>query len=606
MKSVSFDKIKLGGFWKNRFEINRTQTIPTVYNRFCDTGRFKAFECSWKEGEPFKPHFFWDSDVAKWLEGAAYSITLHPDAELEKIIDGVVDLIEKNQDENGYFNIYFTVVEPEKRFMNRDWHELYCAGHLIEAAVAYYKATGKDKFLKLMCKYADCIEKVFIIDNSAEFATPGHEEIELALVKLYHCTGNCKYLEMSRHFVEKRGNNSKEPENRDYWQANAPVRELNTADGHSVRAAYLFCAMADLAYEYNDETMLEACRTLFKNITEKRMYITGGIGSTACGERFTEDYDLPNDLAYSETCASIALALFARRMSLAEPDSKYADAAETAIYNCVLGGVSLNGKAFFYVNPLEINMNRFRKRNKWYGRNDRLLTQRVEVFDCSCCPPNIVRFIASIGDFLYTYDENTVYAHHYFESKAEFDNISIIQNTEYPNEGDIKFTVKGMNGKRLAVRIPSWCDYFTVNGKSFGGEIKKGYAYIDITSDEQFIELYLDMETRLVSANPEVEADAGRVAVCRGPLVYCAEQRDNGNLPLNNLSVDTNYEAEIKFSHEFNSYTVSVNGFEDIPSDKLYSTYDPTASNEIRLHFIPYYAYANRGESDMLIWFRIK
>lgn len=611
MKSVSFDKITAGGFWKNRIDINRTSTIPMVYNRFCDTGRFDAFKCDWKEGDPDKPHFFWDSDVAKWLEGAAYSITLTPDKELEKIIDDVVDLIEKNQGEDGYFNIYFTVIEPGKRFSNRDCHELYCAGHLTEAAVAYYNATGKDKFLKLMRKYIDYIYQVFYVEDSAAFSTPGHEEIELALIKLYDCTGEKKYLDLCAHFINTRGTSDKDsgiPDwaNQSYFQSDEPVRDFVRAKGHSVRACYLYSGMADLAAKTGDKELLEACRRVFDNIAEKQMYITGGIGATNQGEAFTEDYLLPNDLAYSETCASIALAMFARRMSAIEPDSKYDDAAEAAIYNCILSGVSLDGKSFFYVNPLEINIKKFNQYKKWYKSSQSLLTQRIEVFGCSCCPPNIVRFIPSIGDYLYTYDDSTVYVHHYIESEAEFDGISVVQKTEYPNEGDIEFTVKGLSGKKLALRIPGWCDYFTVNGKQFGGEIRNGYAFVNIAEDEQNIKLYLDMEPKLVSANPEIEADAGKVAVCRGPIVYCAEEIDNGNVPLSILSIDSNFEPEIKFNHDFNTYVIEVNGFEDAPSDKLYFTYDPSAVTERKLRFIPYYAFANRGESDMQIWFRIR
>lgn len=611
MKYVPFNKIKLGGFWQERFLINQRSTIPSVYERFSETGRFKAFECSWKEGDPLKPHFFWDSDVAKWLEGAAYTIAVSPDAELEKKIDEIVDLIEKNQGEDGYFNTYYTVVEPENRFTNRDRHELYCAGHLTEAAVAYYYATGKDKFLRLMRKYIDYIYQVFYVESSASFLTPGHEEIELALIKLYDCTGEKKYLDLCAYFINTRGTSDKDDITVNdfgslYYQSDEPVRDFTRAKGHSVRACYLYSGMADLAAKTGDKELLDACKRVFDSIAEKQMYITGGIGATNQGEAFTEDYLLPNELAYSETCAAIALAMFARRMSAIEPNSKYDDAAEAAIYNCVLSGVSLNGKAFFYVNPLEINIKKFNQYKKWYKTTQSLLTQRVEVFDCSCCPPNIARFIPSIGDYIYTYNDSTVYIHHYIESESEFDGVSITQKTEYPNEGDIKLSIKGLAGDSVALRIPDWCDYFTINGKPFNGEMKNGYAYVNIENDEQDIALYLDMEPRLVSANPDVEANVGRAAVCRGPIVYCAEEIDNGNVPLNNLSIDSSFETEIKFNHDFNSYVVEVNGFEDSPSEKLYSTYNPNAVSERRLHFIPYYAFANRGETDMLIWFRIR
>lgn len=608
MKAVSFDKITLGGFWKKRFDINKSATIPMVYDRFSDTGRFDAFKFEWKDGDPNRPHIFWDSDIAKWMEAVAYTIHQCPDNELEAVVDGIVDLIEKNRDENGYFNIYFTVCEPDNRFVNRMAHELYCAGHLTEAAIAYYKATGKDKFLRLMCDYMDHIEKVFIVEDSAEFSTPGHEEIELALVKLYDCTGNEKYLKMSSHFVETRGTSKKDVDspyyiNHAYDQSHKPVREQEVATGHSVRATYLYCAMADLALRMNDKSLFDACRRLFLSIAQKQMYVTGGIGSTHYGERFTEDYDLPNDVAYSETCASIGLALFARRMSLIDPDSIYADVAETAIYNCALAGVSLNGKAFFYINPLEINMERSRKNKEYYeykgsGFNT---VQRLEVFDCSCCPPNIARMIASIGDFLYTYNDDTVFVHHYFESDAEFEGIKITQNTEYPHNGAVRLTVKGMAGKTLAVRIPGWAQNCAV---ADAYKTEKGYAYIAIDCNEKVINLDFAMECRLVAANPAVEADVGRVALCRGPLVYCAEKIDNGTA-LNNLSISEKLNAEISFNEEMQAYTVEADGFEDAATDALYRTY----RNDLvprRIKLIPYFAFANRGASDMLVWLRIK
>lgn len=610
VKAVTFDKVNLGGFWKNRFDINKKATIPTVYDRFSDTGRFDAFKFEWKEGDPKQPHIFWDSDIAKWIEAVAYAITKCPDKELEAVVDGVVDLIEKNQDENGYFNIYFTVCEPENRFTNRMAHELYCAGHLTEAAIAYYNATGKDKFLKLMQKYLDHIETVFIKEDSAQFSTPGHEEIELALVKLYDLTGNKKYLEMSRHFVDTRGTSKKDEESpyyisHAYDQSHMPVREMTDATGHSVRAVYLYSAMADLALRLNDKALFDACRRLFESIAYRQMYITGGIGSTSYGERFTEDYDLPNDVAYSETCASIGLALFARRMSLLDPDSLYADIAETAIYNCALAGVSLDGKAFFYVNPLEINLERARKNKEHYQQNKCgfAITQRIEVFDCSCCPPNIARFIASIGDFLYTFNNNTVYVHHYMDSQAEFDGIKIRQSTKYPNNGKIKISVDGMGGRKLALRIPAWCENFTVNGKKFEGESKKGYIFVDV-SDEEEITLDLEMKCRLAAANPAVEADIGRVALCRGPIVYCAERIDNGTA-LNNLSVSADLNAEIEFDETMQAYKIETDGFEDGTFEGLYRTYTPDFKPR-RIKFIPYFAFANRGESDMLIWMRVK
>lgn len=608
MKKVSFSDITAGGFWQNRMNVNREFTLPNIYDRFKETGRFDAFKCEWREGDPLKPHFFWDSDVAKWIEAAAYSLSLTPDKKLEKTIDDLIDLIEKNQTDDGYFNIYFTVVEPGKRFTIRDYHELYCAGHLIEAAIAYCEATGKAKMLNLMKKYSDLIYRVFYVEHSAAFDTPGHEEIELALIKLYEYTGEEKYLTLSGYFIETRGNSRKDFAATNwydcsYYQADRPVRDFSVATGHCVRAVYLYSAMADYAGIKNDTRLLNACERVFDNIYYKQMYVTGGIGSTAKGEAFTEDYVLPNDLAYSETCASIGLALFARRMSAVMPNSKYADCAEIAIYNCALAGVSLDGTSFFYVNPLEININKHRLAHEYYGRNDTLLTQRVRVFDCSCCPPNIARFVASIGDFLYNHNENTVYVHHFMQSEAEFDGISIKQDTDYPNDGRVKFTVSGMKGKRLAVRIPGWCNNPKENGEE-PETVCDGYAYTEIERDNQTLEFNFEMSVQLISANPQAECDAGRVCVCRGPLVYCAESVFNDGINLNNLSLRTELRAQTQYSEKLNANILTADAYEDAQTDLLYRAYNPDDKKKRRIKLLPYFAYANNGESNMIIWFR--
>lgn len=610
MKQITFDKVKLGGFWKSRNDINKSATISTIYDRFSDTGRFDSLKCEWQEGMPHKPHIFWDSDVAKWIEAAAYSIQMEPDKDLEAKIDEAVDNLAAHQWEDGYINTYYTVVEPANRFTNRDNHELYCAGHLLEAAVAYYNATGKDKLLNIMKKYIDYIEKRFIIEDSALFNTPGHEEIELALIKLYNLTHEKKYLDMCKHFIDKRGTTEKDDKQKrnwighDYDQTHLPVRQQREAVGHSVRALYLYCGMADLALETGDKELFDACDALFDSAVFRRMYITGGVGATAHGERFADDFILPNDVAYAETCASIALAFFARRMSNIEPDSKYADAAEITIYNNSLAGVSLDGHSFFYVNPLEINLDRHNASKKFFESRANLLTQRIEVFDCSCCPPNISRMIASIGDFLYSMDDTTVYAHHYMESEAEFDGIKIKQETRYPAHGGVRFTVSGMKGKKLAVRIPAWSSYTSLNGEMLSADIKKGYAYLDVTEDEQVFDFYFEMKTRLVCANPMVDSDNGRVAVCRGPVVYCAESVLNDGIKLNTLSIKTPLEAGTQWDGSINGYKVIVKVNEDKPCNELYKNYDPADVTEREITMLPYYAFANNGESDMLIWFR--
>ncbi len=612
----SFNKFNIsqvnitGGFWKGRQDINRDATLDSVREQFENTGRFAAFRFDWQEGMPDRPHIFWDSDVAKWLESAAYVLNKNEDKKLEVYVDGMVDLIEKNQDENGYFNIYFTVCEPDNRFCNRMAHELYCAGHLIEAAVAYYEATGKNKFLSVMRKYADHIEKVFKIDNSAEFSTCGHEEIELALVKLYHCTGEKRYLELSKHFIDIRGTAaSKEVmagENDAYVQDHLPVREQTTAEGHSVRAGYLFSAMADISREYGDKELFEACQKLFENITERRMYITGGIGSTSAGEAFTVDYDLPNATAYAETCAAISLYMFACRMSRIEADSIYADAAERAMYNGIISGISLDGKSFFYENPLEINL--FDRKLPQKTKNRFPITQRVEVFSCSCCPPNMTRFIASMGENIYAYNNETIFVHHYMENESEFQldgkTVEIKQKTGYPNDGKIEIHLKNMKNKNIAVRIPGWCKQYTLSldGAITSPDVKAGYAYIPVEADDAKITLEMDMRPQWLEANEHVFECAGMVALQKGPIVYCAEAVDNGD-ELWSIRVDVCVEVKEHYEPELKLIALKTEGYRktDCKAKDLYFSvgerYEPQT-----VKFIPYYAFANRGESDMRVW----
>ncbi len=581
-----------GGFWADKQKLNREVTIHSVYNRFAETGRFDAFKVNWKEGDPNKPHIFWDSDVAKWIESAAYIIAKTPDPELERIIDETVDLIDKNRWDDGYFNICYTLFEPEDRFTARYNHELYCAGHLMEAAVAYYYATGKDKFLKIMCDYADMIEKAFVTDKWAEFESPGHEEIELALVKLYHATGEKRYLELSKYFVDVRGQ-----EMDAYTQAHKPVREQDEAVGHSVRAVYLYSGMADLAAEYSDETLFTAADKLFDSMAKKKMYITGGLGQTCVGEAFLGDYDLPETSSYCETCADIGYILFAQRMSAINPNRKYDDAAELALYNGFLCGLSLDGKGFFYDNSIEVDL--IGINNPKDGRHKPFypITQRLEVFDCSCCPPNVTRLIANIGEFACTENESTLWFHHFMGGEFKGEGKAISVETLYPENGKMKITCSG--NFTLALRLPAWCRNYTLSGGKNATLKDDGFIYVDVT-DGEVIEYTLDMPVRFVQANPQVRQCCGRVAVQRGPVVYCAEGMDNP-LPLKGLYVDPKNGATVIDAPEFGVSAIELDGYIRPASDELYYDYDE-AFVEQKIKLIPYYAYANRGETDMLIW----
>ena len=601
-----FDVAKVNitdGFWKERQELNKNVTAYAVMNRFKETGRFEAFKFDWKEGEANKPHFFWESDVAKWIEGISYIIAKDANYELRQEVERLIDLIEKNQDESGYFNIYFTVVEPSQRFKGRGNHELYCAGHLIEAAIAYYKVTGEDRFLRFMRKYADYIERVFVKEKSADFVTPGHPEIELALFKLYKCTDEIRYLKLAEFFINNRGNNSIDKEytawqlgNARYDQTHLPVREQFTAEGHSVRACYLYCAMADIASETNDEELKTACKKLFDNITRKRMYITGGVGSSSIGETFTVDYFLPNKRAYAETCAAIALVMFAQRMFLIEHNSKYMDLVEKIIYNGMLSGVSLDGKSFFYENPLEIDpVDRVKDVCVSPEHREHIpINQRVEIFDCSCCPPNLVRTIASINDYIYSGEGDTLFIHQYISSELNAKSLKATMLTNYPSDGKVKIFAEGV--KRIAVRIPSWCDEFYIDAKY---DVVDGYAYIDNPNRELNIEFC--MKVALMQANLNVQDCAGKVALTRGPVVYCIESVDNGQL-IKQIQIDRVLNEEISFDSTLNLNVIAVDGYRRY--DDCSALYMPVSDKlkKIRIKFIPYYAFANRGVSEMLVW----
>lgn len=604
INALSHDKIKLtSGFWKEKQTMVRKTTIMNVYKRFKETGRFDAFKMNWKEGEPNKPHIFWDSDVAKWLESVAYLTKESPEPELEAIVDEVVDDIEKGQMENGYFNIYYELFEPNNRFTARGNHELYCAGHLIEAAIAYDDATGKHKFLNLMLKYATYIEKVFKIDQSAAFDSPGHEEIELALVKLYDYTGDRRWLDLSLFFINNRGSQAKLPEGDNYHrdtniQDHAPVREQFTAEGHAVRACYLYCAMADLALRENDEGLKNACDKIFKDITQSKMYITGAIGSTKNAEAFEDAYRLPNDTAYGETCAALALALFARRMTRLDPDSVYADTVERVIYNGFLSGVSLDGKSFFYENVQEIDLeNRKIVRASLHNnRNTHFpITQRIEVFGCSCCPPNVTRFIPSIGDFIYNYTDDMVYVNQYMSSEADFGDFKIEQKTGYPYDGSVSIVCD--KDKKFAIRIPGWCDVWTLKcgGKAVNAEVVKGYAMLEAKGGEEIV-LDMRIEPKKVRADMRVRENRGQMAVTYGPFVMCMEGVDNGG-SLSNVELGANF--EVSHDDELNVPCVYADAVRvDVAS--LYS--NKVTESPFRAKLIPYFAFANRGECDLKIW----
>lgn len=572
-----------------------------------------------EEGE-FYGMVFQDSDVAKWLEGVAYSLSIRKDEELEKRADNIIDIIGKAQEEDGYLNTYFTLKEPDHKWENlQECHELYCAGHMMEAAAAYYESTGKTKLLHIMEKFADHIDRRF--GEGKELGVPGHQEIEVGLMRLYKVTGNEKYKEMASYFIEERGKNpdyfiqerekrkwihfDMDPENREYSQSHAPVREQEKAVGHSVRAVYMYMAMADLAMEMQDETLYAACLKLWNNITNKRMYITGGIGSTVDGEAFTMDYNLPNDTAYAETCASIAMVMFAKRMADIEADGRYADVMEKELYNGILSGMQLDGKAFFYVNPLEVNIGISGKLEGF----KHVLPRRPKWYACSCCPTNTVRLLTSLGTYAWTEKEDIIYSHLYIGQTAELTKASIQIESKYPWYGDVSYTINPKNDTpfTVAIHIPSGIDNLAVelNGEKLEDyKIVKGYLYIDRTWKEQdCIQLRFDLKLRKVYANPKIRANSGCVAIMRGPVVYCFEQEDLDH-ELQTYRIIKSGEIKEEWCAEGilkNMMLLEIEGMYLVEQENLYGE-EESVGERANLKAIPYFAWANRSEGNMRVW----
>lgn len=616
---VPWDQVRIDGrFWGPRLETNRRVTLPIAYGHCESTGRIDAFRLDWSEGQPNQPHIFWDSDVAKWLEASCYSLATHPDPDLRAKVDHVVDLIVASQQPDGYLNSYFTQIEPEQRWTNlRDRHELYCAGHLMEAAVAHHRATGERRLLDCLSRYADCIETVFGRGEGQLRGYPGHEEIELALVKLHRATGEPRYLELSRFFVEERGQQphyydeesrrrGEEPRaNYDYNQSHVPVRDQATAEGHAVRAVYLYSAMADLVAETGDELLWQACRRIWANVVQRRMYLTGGIGSSRHGERFTTDYDLPNETAYAETCAAIGLVFWAQRMLRVEPLGEYADVMERALYNGVLSGVNLAGDRFFYDNPLAVDPDDFK---------GRFQPERQEWFGCACCPVNLVRILASLGGYLYQLAGDRLQVNLFMQSEADLEvagqAVRIRQETDYPWDGTVTISIDPTTPSEwtLAVRWPGWCReaVWAVNGEAVEPEVADGFVLLRRTwraGDRLVVSMAMPVEQ--VTAHPAVAADVGRVALQRGPLVYCLESTDNGR-GLDRLVLLGRVPVAIRTRTNELGRIVVLTGWAERQGDwgdRLYRA-EPPPAEPVEFTAIPYALWQNRGPAEMRVWLR--
>ena len=589
MKNLQGSNVKIkDGFWRFYSDLNRNSIVKNVYDRFKETGRFDAISRDWREGMPNKPHIYWDSDVAKWIEGAAYVIGESKDSKLEAIIDEVVEDIAKKQRADGYFNSYFLSVEPSKIFTNRDWHELYCLGHMIEAAIVYKKVTGKDKFLNCVLKNIDMVYRVFVEEKSADFVTPGHEEIEIALLKLYDYLGNEKHLELARFFINQRGNNEIEPKDA-HFQSNVPVRRINEAVGHAVRAGYLYTAMSMLAKIDDDKELKEACNRVFEDIVNYKMSITGGVGSERVGEKFSYKYDLPNSDTYNETCASIALALFAGAMQELNVSSRYGDVIERVIYNGIISGVSLDGEKFFYTNPLEID------RKKYVRSTHQPRCERIKVFECSCCPPNVTRTLGDISRYMYTIDNNSIYCNQFATCEATFTvggkTAVLKQTTNYPFDGKINFEYSG-EPITLYVRIPEWCVEYT-------GTTENGFAKICLSNGES-ASIDLPMEIHFMEANPYAQDNSGRYAVQRGPIIYCMEEIDNRE-NLRDIRLIQNGTKLVEKEVSIPAPVIYMDAKRRKTTEKLYSLKNDDMQN-FTARLIPYFAFANREASDLIVW----
>lgn len=630
VKDVALNK----GLLSERMRVIREEVIPYQWKALNDqvpgaepSHAIENLQIAAGEKEGVHHGFiFQDSDVAKWLEAVGYRLATHPDPELEKTADEVIELLGRAQEEDGYLNSFFTIMRPEGRWTNlRDDHELYCAGHLIEAAVAYYEGTGKRNLLDIVCRFVDLIDSVFGPEPGKLKGYPGHQEIELALIRLYHVTGDEKHLKLAKFFIDQRGQQPhyfvQEWEKRgetgkswyawplEYQQSHLPVREQTKAVGHSVRAMYMYSAMVDVARETNDVELMDVAKGLWRNVVSKQMYITGGVGSQEYGEGFSTDYDLPSDTAYTETCAAIGLVFWAQRLLQVEPKAEYADVLERALFNGVLSGISLDGQRFFYVNPLEVVPEVIsRRRDHFHVR-----PTRQSWFGCACCSPNIARLVASVGKYMYGVEGNALYVHLYGDNTAEAvwagKNVTLRQETDYPYEGEVKVSIEAPEAVDgvLYLRIPGWCQEWNVkvNGEIVTSPtLEEGYLKLArVWTNGDTIELSLAMPVMRVRSNTLVRETIGKVALQRGPLVYCLEEQDNGaNLAA--LILPAESEFIVEFEEELNVPILRGEAKRYVSNtDELYTTAEPKAET-VTITAIPYFAWDNRKSGEMLVWLR--
>ena len=599
---VPFTNVKVdGGFWGQRLQASREVTVPLAFSKCEETGRYRNFENAAHPSDTIHVggFSFDDTDVYKTIEGASYLLQTYPDAKLKNYIDSVLVIVAGAQEPDGYLYTARTMnpKHPHEWAGSKRWekveelsHEFYNLGHMLEAAVAHYQATGQRNFLDIAIRYADCVIREVGPNPGQVVRVPGHQIAEMGLAKLYLATGDKKYLDQAKFFLDYRG----KTEHRDpYNQTHLPVLEQKEAVGHAVRATYMYAGMADVAALTGDQGYIHAIDTIWDNIVSKKMYITGGIGSTNDGEAFGANYELPNATAYNETCAAIGMVYVNHRLFLLHGDSKYYDVLERTLYNGLISGVSLEGDAFFYPNPLEVRKERKYQRQAWFG--------------CACCPSNISRFIPSLPGYVYAVKDNDVYVNLFMGNTSTLQvkgkPVTLKQETAYPYSGEVKLVIEEANQPfTMKVRIPGWArneampsDLYAfadglqsqysvkINGEVIKTELQQGYC--SISRDWKVgdvVELSFDLQPRLVKANNQVEADRGRVAVQCGPIVYCAESPDNEQ-PIDSIILNSLTQLKVEWQPE------KLYGINQIVTDK-------------GVTLIPYYAWAHRGVSDMEVW----
>ena len=626
-KSVPFSEVNItGAFWNERLETVLTKTIPSQHKMLKKWDILDSIKLP-KPVPPltqpramdgFTVQVFWDSDIGKWIEAASYGLNHRRDATIEAQIESIIDDLEAAQAEDGYLNCWYQQREPENRWTNlRDNHEMYNAGHLLEGAVAYYHATGRDRLLGIMERNTDHMAAMFGTEPGKRRAYPGHQEIEMALVRAWHATGKRKFLDLATYFIDERGNTDgvehyydieakergEDPADYrfggyEYSQSHIPVREQTKVVGHAVRAMYMYAAMADLAAEHGDDALKSACEALWGDVTERRMYVTGGFGPSEKNEGFTKDFDLPNDTAYAETCASVAMVFWAARMLNLDLDGQYADILELALYNNSLAGLSCDGEHYFYDNKLDSDGSHHR----W------------EWHPCPCCTMNVARLVASVAGYFFGSSEDEVAVHLYGGAETKLPvsggHVSLRETSNYPWDGAIKVELdpEGTSEFTLSLRVPAWCEGATasVNGDAITVAPERGYLKIRRDwAKGDVVELNLPMTPERSYAHPDVRHDASRVALRRGPLVYCLEQHDNAE-PVNRIRLPKDAELTARLDPDLLGGISVIEGPALAEDGAAWGNelYRKARAKDVstNLMAVPYYIWCNRGSNAMQVW----